>query len=50
MKGHHAADVSVVTAGEGSVEVERGADQRQVREGLREVAQGLAARPGLLGV
>ena len=27
-----------------------GADQRQVREGLREVAQGLAARPGLLGV
>ena len=32
-------------AGEGAVEVEGGADERQVREGLREVAQGLAARP-----
>src|SRR5262245_56381233 len=38
---------SVGAAGEGPVEVEGGADQGQVRESLREVAQGLAARPRL---
>src|SRR3954447_10141645 len=32
------------------VEVEGGADQREVREGLREVPQRLPARAGLLGV
>src|SRR3712207_1249902 len=32
------------------VEVEGGADERQVREGLREVAQSLAAGTDLLGV
>src|SRR5437879_1245393 len=36
--------------GEGAVEVEGGTDERQVREGLREVAEGLAAGPRLLGV
>src|SRR5262249_9656615 len=44
------AGASICPAGEGPVEVEGGADQCQVRERLREVAQGLAARPGLLGV
>src|SRR5947209_14219980 len=32
------------------VEIEGGADQSQMSEGLREVAQGLAAGTGLLGV
>src|SRR5262245_61495602 len=44
------AGASVGPAGEGPVEVEGGADQRQMSEGLREAAQGLAAGPGLLGV
>ena len=35
---------------EGPVEVEGGADQREMGECLREVAQRLAAEPGLLGV
>jgi hypothetical protein len=41
---------SVGPAREGTVEVESGADQGQVRKGLWKIAQGLAAWPGLLGV
>src|SRR5262245_13485743 len=41
---------SVSARAEGPVEVEGGADQGEVSEGLGEVAQGLAARAGLLGI
>src|SRR5262249_47008301 len=41
---------SISPAGEGPVEVEGGADQCQVRDRVREVARGLATRPGLLGI
>ena len=48
--GYLTTDPCNAAAAEAPVEVEGGADQRQVGEGLREVTQGLAARPGLLGV
>ena len=42
--------LSELLGAEGAVEVEGGADEREVREGLREIAKGLALRAGLFGV
>ncbi len=39
-----------VTGTEGAVQIERGADEREVREGLREVPQRLTAPARLLSV
>src|SRR5690349_15836692 len=47
---HYACGASVHSTGKGAVEVKGRADEREMRERLREVAQGLAAWPSLLGV